>query len=294
VIDNAVRRQPDQGKILVGLAGRDILASRSPWLHEQEAAAQGLNLDYTLFDFAARGWDENHLSRLLADIAAQGFAGLNITYPFKQAVIPLLDELSSDARQIGAVNTVAFVNGRRIGHNTDVSGFAESFRSGLKGAARQYVVQAGAGGAGSATAHALLAEAVEHVTIFDVDVLKATRLVEQLQTDFGQDRAKLGVDMAASMADADGFLNATPIGMAKHPGTPVDLNLVQSRHWVADIVYFPLETQLLRMARQKGCRVLDGGGMVTSQAATAFGIFTGLTGNRDRMRENFERFAEGG
>jgi shikimate dehydrogenase len=293
VINNVVSRQGDQAKILVGLAGRDILASRSPWLHEQEAAAQGLNLEYTLFDFAARGWDESRLSGLLEEVEAAGYAGLNITYPFKLAIIPLLDGLSDGARQVGAVNTVSFADGRRIGHNTDVTGFAESFRSGLHGAARTHVVQAGAGGAGSATALALLAEGVERVTVFDKDGLRLTTLVEKLQAEFGRDRAAAGTDIALEMQSADGFLNATPMGMARYPGSPLDPALVNLRHWVADIVYFPLETQLLRDAMQKGCRVLDGSGMVTNQAASAFEIFTGCPANPDRMSGAFREFIKG-
>jgi shikimate dehydrogenase len=293
VTTNAVPRQSDHEKILVGLAGRDILASRSPWLHEQEAAAQGLDLEYALFDFAARGWDESRLSGLLEEVEARGYAGLNITYPFKMAIIPLLDGLSEGARQVGAVNTVSFAGGRRIGHNTDVTGFAESFRRGLHGAARAHVVQAGAGGAGSATALALLTEGVERVTVFDKDDLRLTTLVEKLQAEFGRDRVAAGTDIAFEMQSADGFLNATPMGMARYPGSPLNPALVNLRHWVADIVYFPLETQLLRDASQKGCRVLDGSGMVTNQAASAFEIFTGHTANADRMSNAFREFIRG-
>jgi shikimate dehydrogenase len=293
VKNNVVSRQAGQAKILTGLAGRDILASRSPWLHEQEAAAQGLDLDYTLFDFAARGWDESRLSGLLEEVEAAGYAGLNITYPFKLAIIPLLDDLSEGARQVGAVNTVSFAGGRRTGHNTDVTGFADSFRSGLHGAARAHVVQAGAGGAGSATALALLAEGVERVTVFDKDGLRLTTLVEKLQAEFGRDRAMAGSDIAFEMQSADGFLNATPMGMARYPGSPIDPALIKLRHWVADIVYFPLETQLLSDARKKGCRVLDGSGMVTSQAASAFEIFTRRPANSNRMRDAFREFIKG-
>lgn len=144
------------GKLLTGLVGQNILASRSPWLHEQEAQAQGLSLTYLLFDFAARGWTKDELPRLLDAAQLIGFSGLNITHPFKQDVIPLLDELAPSAKKVGAVNTVHFVDGRRIGHNTDVTGFGESVRRGLPNANISRVVQFGAGGGGSATSHALL------------------------------------------------------------------------------------------------------------------------------------------
>ncbi len=294
MVGNAVPRQADQVKVLTGLAGREILASRSPWLHEHEAAAQGLDLAYTLFDFSARDWDDARLPDLLKEVEALGYAGLNITYPFKQAIMPLLDELSDGASQVGAVNTVALLGGRRIGYNTDVTGFAESVQSGLAGAARDRVVQAGAGGAGSATAHALLKEGVGQLTIFDTETTRLAGLVEKLQSAFGDARVLVGEDMVEAMEQADGFVNATPMGMAKQPGSSVKLELIEARHWVADIVYFPLETALLRDARKKGCRTLDGSGMATNQAASAFEIFTGLTANRTRMNESFAEFIAAG
>ena len=90
-----------------------------------------------------------------------------------------------------------------------------------------------------------------------------------------------------STADIHGIVNATPMGMAAHPGLPLDPDLIEARHWVADIVYFPLETELLRVARQKGCHTLDGSGMVIAQAARAFAIITGHAANIDRMRQSF-------
>src|SRR5689334_19915773 len=103
-------------------------------MHEQEARAQGLALSYTLFDFAAMGRDEAYLCTQLTAAADRGFAGVNITHPYKQAVIDCLSELSPGAARIGAVNTVKFTNGKLVGHNTDVLGFAEGMRAGLPGA----------------------------------------------------------------------------------------------------------------------------------------------------------------
>ncbi|MDF7775593.1 shikimate dehydrogenase [Sphingomonas sp. AOB5] len=274
-------------RILAGLVGRDILASRSPWLHEHEADAQGLRLVYSLYDFAARGWSERDLPHLLDAAERLGVAGLNITYPYKQAVIPLLTGLSAEAERIGAVNTIRFEGGRRIGHNTDVIGFYESVQRSLAGATMRSVVQVGAGGAGSATAQALLDLGVECLTVFDVDVVKRDALVAKLRADFGSDRAAPGLDLEASVARADGAVNATPMGMAKQPDSPVPPRLLRPELWVADIVYFPLETSLLREARMRGCRTLNGSGMVVFQAAAAFDIFTGLTADRDRMLRSF-------
>jgi shikimate dehydrogenase len=280
-------------KVLTGLIGRDILASRSPWLHEREADAQGVRLVYSLYDFAALGRDDGYLPRMLDAAEAMGFAGLNVTHPYKQAIIAHLDDLSPAAAKIGAVNTVAFTDGKRVGHNTDVSGFAESFRSGLPGVATNLVVQMGAGGAGSATAHALLETGVATLALFDQDAAKRAALAGKLRNDFGGDRICEPADLAETLGRADGIVNATPMGMARYPGSPVPKALIESRHWVADIVYFPLETELLRDARMMGCRTLDGSGMAVYQAAAAFDIFTGLSANRMRMRESFVAFVAG-
>ncbi len=276
------------GKLLVGLVGRNILASRSPWLHEQEGAAQGLHLTYTLFDFEARGWTRDELPRLLDAAQLIGYSGLNITHPFKQDVIAFLDELAPSAEKVGAVNTVRFENGRRIGHNTDVTGFAESVRRGLPGAKLDRVVQFGAGGGGSATAHALLSLGVSELILVDADAERRTRLSGQLAEAYPAARIIDVADGQSQVAAADGIVNATPVGMASYPGTPFDTGALHAGQWVADIVYFPLETQLLRDARQRGCRTLPGSGMAVFQAADAFDIFTRRTADRGRMVASFD------
>ena len=280
-----------QGRVLTGLVGRGILRSRSPWLHEQEGDAQGLRAVYALFDFTDRGWDDARLADVLEAAQLVGFAGLNITFPFKQAVIPLLDELSDGARAIGAVNTVAFHDGKRIGYNTDVTGFATSFKAGLPGAACRRVLQLGCGGAGSATAQALLADiGAGHLVLFDTDPARAEALAAQLTAQHGAGRVSTTADAAGAAAGADGIVNATPIGMAKFPGLPIAAEAISPTHWVAEIVYFPLETELLATARAKGCRTVDGMGMVVKQAADAFEIFTGLPADSARMMASFARF----
>jgi len=276
--------------VLVGLIGSGIQASRSPALHEHEGDAQGLRYLYRLIDLDALGLEPAALPELLTAAQRMGFTGLNITYPCKQAVIPLLDELSNEAAAIGAVNTVVLHGGKRIGHNTDALGFAEGFRRGLPDAARQRVVQMGAGGAGAAVAHALLSEGVEQLTLFEVDPARAHALVDNLSRHFGAGRALVGEDLPAAMAQADGLVNTTPIGMTKLPGTPVPPALLKASQWVAEIVYFPLETQLLRDARALGCRTLDGSVMAVFQAVKAFELFSGRQADADRMLRHFASF----
>jgi len=273
--------------IRTGLIGRSILASRSPWLHEQEARAQGLELTYELFDFTARGLADGELGPLLRRLAAEGFSGVNVTYPFKQAVIPLLDELDDSAASVGAVNTVAMRGGRLIGHNTDMLGFRDSLVAGLPGRKQDRVLQLGAGGAGSAVANALLSAGVGVLEIADMARERAEELAATLVAGYGAGRA-VARDLAGlGLAEIDGVVNATPMGMAANPAPPLDVTLLEPRHWVVDIVYFPLETELLKAARARGCRTLNGSGMVVAQAAAAFTIFTGRPADTTRMRTSF-------
>ncbi|HEF4762344.1 TPA: shikimate dehydrogenase [Pseudomonas putida] len=274
--------------VLAGLIGAGIQASRTPALHEHEGDAQGLRYLYRLIDLDQLQLDCNALPDLLMAAERMNFTGLNITFPCKQAIIPLLDELSPEARGIGAVNTVVLKDGKRIGHNTDCLGFAEGFRRGLKGVAVERVVQMGAGGAGAAVAHALLSEGVQQLSIFDVDISRAQSLADNLNQHFGTGRAVAGHDLALTLAAADGLVNTTPMGMKKLPGMPVPVELLRAALWVAEIVYFPLETELLRNARALGCRTLDGGNMAVFQAVKAFELFSGVVPDAQRMLAHFQ------
>jgi shikimate dehydrogenase len=278
-----------KGAFLVGLIGAGIQASLTPAMHEREGAAQGLRYIYRLIDLATLGLGVEALAELITAAGRMGFAGLNITHPCKQLVIPLLDELSDDARSLGAVNTVVFKDGKRVGHNTDWFGFAESFRRGLPDARRDHVVQLGAGGAGSAVAHAALTCGVKKLTIVDTVAERAKAVAEGRAERFGPDRVSVAspADLAAALANADGLINTTPIGMAKYPGMPLSASLLRPDLWVAEIIYFPIETELLRAARALGCRTLDGGGMAVFQAAEAFRLFTGIQPDAQRMLQHF-------
>lgn len=274
--------------VLAGLIGAGIQASRTPALHEQEGDAQGLRYLYRLIDLDQLQLDSGALPDLLLAAERMNFTGLNITFPCKQTIIPLLDELSPEARGIGAVNTVVLKEGKRIGHNTDCLGFAEGFRRGLPDVGVARVVQMGAGGAGAAVAHALLSEGVQLLSIFDVEIRRAQALADNLNQHFGAGRAVAGQDLPGALAVADGLVNTTPMGMKKLPGTPVPVELLRRELWVAEIVYFPLETELLRQARALGCRTLDGGNMAVFQAVKAFELFSGVAPDAQRMLAHFQ------
>ncbi|MGH8170487.1 MAG: shikimate dehydrogenase [Steroidobacteraceae bacterium] len=274
---------------LLGLIGSGIQASKSPALHESEAAAQGFQCRYELLDLDRLGVGIEHLPVLLAEAERRGFSGLNITYPCKQAVIPFLHELSPQAGTIGAVNTVHFIGGRRLGYNTDAWGFAESFRQDMTGSPIVTVAQVGAGGAGAATAFALLELGARQLRLIDVEFPRAEALSASLKSQFPDREIRACRRLEGAIRGADGVVNATPMGMAGHPGSAVPAALLAPDLWVADIVYFPLITELLQAARAAGCRTLDGGGMAVFQAVRAFEIFTGRAADAARMRRHFER-----
>lgn len=256
-------------------------------MQEQEAAAHGLRCLYQLIDLEAPGRGPAALLELLSAAERAGFAGVNITHPCKQAVLPLLSELSGDARAIGAVNTVVFCDGKRFGHNTDWLGFAESFRRSVPDASLGGVVQLGAGGGGAATAYAILKLGAGHVSIVDPEPGRAEALAARCNAIFGAGRASATEDIANALRTASGLIHATPTGMFGYPGMPLDPALLRPELWVAEIVYFPLETELLHAARAAGCRTIDGAGMAVHQAAEAFRLFTGLDPDVERMHRHF-------
>ena len=277
--------------ILVGLVGAGIQASRAPRLHEEEGARQGLHYTYKLIDLDLLGLTPAALPEIVTSAERLGFSGLNITYPCKQAVIELMDHLSPDACAIGAANTVIFRDGRRFGYNTDWSGFANSFRRELSDVARKCVVQFGAGGAGAAVAHALLTLGTHQIILIDTNRDRAADLATALCSRFGAGRAAAASSPFEAMAGADGVVNTTPVGMRKFPGSVLPASLLSPGRWVADIVYFPLETELLRDARACGCRVMSGGGMAVFQAVDAFRLFSATEPDAERMVRHFDAMA---
>jgi shikimate dehydrogenase len=270
-------------ELRVGLVGRGIQQSRTPRMHEAEAARLGFRYSYGLLDFDRMRLDDSALSDVVGLAGRNGFIGLNVTYPFKQAVLPRLDALSPNAAAIGAVNTIVLREGQAIGHNTDCWGFAESFRRGMQDASLGSVLQLGAGGAGMAVGRALLELGTERLGIFDTDHRRAVSLAVALNDQFGAGRAAAVAPIEAAIGQVDGLVNATPVGMAAHPGMPVPGEALHPDMWVADIVYFPEETDLLRAARSRGCRTLSGAGMAVFQAVRAFELFTGIVPDAAEM-----------
>lgn len=275
-------------RALVGLIGANIEKSLSPALHEDAFAAAGIRGHYHLMDLDRL--PGRALADLLGAARAAGFAGVNVTYPCKEAVLPLLDSVTDEAREIGSVNTVTIdARGRATGHNTDRVGFRRGIEDALgRDAARgATVVLVGAGGAGRAVAFALFDLGVARLEIYDTDRAKSDALAANLAARFGAGRARALAALEPALSAAAGIVNATPVGMLGFPGQPVPADALRAGHWVADIVYTPLETALTHAARARGARVATGGGMCVHQAAEAFRLFTGLAPDLERMKRVF-------
>jgi shikimate dehydrogenase len=273
--------------LLVGLVGAGIQHSSSPSMHVDEGKALGFQISYELLDFDLMQGGSERLPALLEQAEHRGFSGVNITYPSKQAVIPLLDELAPEARALHSVNTVLFRNGRRIGHNTDWWGFAESFRRDMSDVKTGNVVLVGAGGAGAAVGYAMLKLGSEALTVHDTDAARTAALVERMSELFPDRKVTSCGDLRLALAKADGLIHATPTGMRKYPGMPVPADTLRPPLWVSEIVYVPLLTELVVTARKHGCRTLDGGGMAVFQAALAFKLFFEVEPDIPRMLRRF-------
>jgi shikimate dehydrogenase len=277
--------------LLCGLIGAGIQGSLSPALQEEEARHHGLRLHYQLIDLDASRRGPDVLPTLIEAARLMRFDGLNITYPCKQAVIPLLDALSPEAEAIGAVNTVVASGGRLVGHNTDGAGWSWGFRRALPGADLSRVVLLGAGGAGSACADAVLRLGAGQLVIVDRDPSRADALAARLSRQPGGGRASASCDLRAVLGGASGLIHATPTGMASAPGLALPAEWLRPSMWVSDVVHVPLETPLVQAARRIGCATVDGGHMNVGQALRAFTLFTGLEPDAARMDAHFRRLA---
>lgn len=268
-------------KLLTGLIGAPIAHSASPAMHERAAEALGLRGHYQLIEVA--GADATGLSLMLEGVRRLGFAGVNVTFPYKEAVVPLLDALAPGAAAMGAVNTVVARDGRLVGHNTDTTGFARAVAP-LLARADNAVAVIGAGGVGKAIAFALASLKVSDIRIFDIEPARAGKLASLLNTT----GAKVVTSVAGALDGATGLVNGTPVGMLPNRNTPVPPALLRADLWVADAVYSPLITPLLAAAQEKGARIMTGRELAIYQAADAFELFTGLAPSTEIMGEAFD------
>lgn len=276
-----------------GLIGHGIGQSLTPAMHEAEGRALGFDYTYQRFDTGEAPWSGMSLPDILDHAEASGLAGVNVTHPHKTEVGTYLDHLEGPAQDLGTVNTVVFRDGKRIGHTTDYSGFREAMRRTGVALVGKPVAQFGAGGAGTATSLALLDEGAD-LSIVDVDLSRAEALVTRLKEvrPNAHVQAVSGGDI--ELKAVSGAVNATPLGMKSYPGMAFDPADLPDDAWVADIVYFPMNTALLQAARARGLQAFNGGGMALYQAVFAFELITGHTPDAERMADCFARLSAQG
>ncbi len=275
------------------LLGHGIGQSKTPEMHMAEGRAQGIDYRFDRFDVGQSPYNEMTASEILQFARDHGYAGLNVTHPFKERVCDLVDQMSPSAQLLGAVNTIVISDGVLTGHNTDYTGFKRAFAAEMSDAAKGEVLLIGAGGAGAAVAFALVDSGVTRLTIFDVARQSAVGLRNRiLEARPGAEIRTPGSLKEIAFSSLDGVVNATPIGMEKHPGTAIHVEDLSSTTWVADIIYFPLETELLKRARAHGCRTMAGSGMAIFQAIDAFQLLTGRQADPARFRDSFQKLAK--
>jgi shikimate dehydrogenase len=269
-------------RILLGLIGSPIAHSASPAMHEAAAEAVGLHVHYQLIDLASA--DAPRLRDLLGSLAPIGFSGVNVTYPYKEMVLPLLDDVSAGAQAVGAVNTIVIRDGRLIGHNTDMSGFVRALTQAFGPEPEGPVALIGAGGVGKAVAVALAKFPDLAIRLVDSDPAKAEAVARALAG-----RVSVCRRVEDALDGAAGVVNGTPVGMLPDRGTPVPLGLLRPGMWVADAVYSPLWTPLLAGAARIGARTMTGRALAIHQALDAFALFTGREAPQEAMERAFDR-----
>lgn len=269
---------------LVGLIGSGITASLTPPMHEYAADQLGIRYLYRPLDIDKLGpksdsYLEKDPATLLAWGLKLGYNAFNITYPYKQSVLPHLGSVTSTAHRLGSVNTVVLRGGETEGHNTDVSGYRTALQAGLAPTPGDIhtVTQLGVGGAGSATADALLSLGTRVLFLYDTDPARSQAKAQELSNHYPTATiTALAIEgLPEAIASSQGLVNATPIGMHHHPGSPLPLNLLRRELWVSDVIYLPQKTALIQRASELGCQVLPGGLMAVGQAVDAFELITG-------------------
>jgi shikimate dehydrogenase len=268
---------------LLGLIGAPIKHSASPAMHEAAGRDLGIHCFYQLIEIA--GADRAELNLLMQGLRRFGFAGVNVTFPYKEAIIEHLDDLAPGAKAVGAVNTVILCDGHLIGHNTDASGFERAIRPLVEASNRGPVALIGAGGVGKAIAFAIARLQVADIRVYDVDPAKVAA-IKALASPIARVTACASVE--ETLKGAVGLINATPVGMSPNYGMPVPAELLRPDLWVADAVYSPLWTGLLLAAAACGAKVMTGRELAIYQAADAFELFTGFAPSVEVMGRAFD------
>ncbi len=257
---------------IYGIFGHPVEHTFSPGMHN--SAFKKLGMDACYVPFAV---PPGSLEDAVRAVVPLGLRGLNITVPHKELVIAFLDELSEEARLIGAVNTIEIRKGRLIGHNTDGRGFLRSLREhGELDPKGKKFLFIGSGGAARAVSFSLALAGAAAVVFRDLDARKASLLANDIREKTGVPAITIGQETLPEYADdADCLINASPLGLRRMDPLPIPGNLIKRRHLICDLVYNPPETALLKIAKKRGAKRLSGLGMLLYQGVIAFEIWTG-------------------
>ncbi|WP_407269510.1 shikimate dehydrogenase [Radiobacillus sp. PE A8.2] len=255
----------------LGLIGQPIGHSLSPWIHNQFMEKLGIDGEYRLHET-----DLEHLAAQVELLKNEQVDGFNVTVPYKQAIIPFLDELDLDAKKIGAVNTVVCENGKWKGYNTDGYGFVRSLKSSFPDVSGKdkKVLVLGAGGAARGIYRALMNESLERVDIANRTSAKAELLLDLKEPAIATDILTFG-EAEQQLFKYDVIIQTTSVGMKPNiEAQVIALTNLQAHTVVSDIVYQPLMTKLLQEAKQQGASIHFGHAMLLYQAQLAFEIWT--------------------
>lgn len=258
--------------VRLGLIGDNIARSQSPRLHELAGRLTGIPVTYERLIPRDLGKDFEAVFLAARDA---GFRGLNITYPYKERVVPLLHVPDPRVAALGAVNTVVFSEDGPEGHNTDWSGFLAGYRRAFGDRMPEAVCMVGAGGVGKAVAFGLIELGLTDLRLVERDLPKAAALGEALRAAAPDLRVTVTADVAEGVARATGLINCTPVGMVGYDGTPVPRALMAGAEWAFDAVYTPVDTQFLQDATAGGLQIMSGYELYFYQGLHAFEIFHG-------------------
>jgi len=271
---------------LYGIFGYPVEHTFSPGMHNAAFRKLGIDASYVPFAVAPE-----KLADAVRAVIALGLCGLNVTVPHKETVIAHLDDLSQEARLIGAVNTIQVLEGKLIGHNTDGRGFIRSLRNNAGFSPKgKTIFLIGSGGAARAVSFSLALAGVKRIDLFDVDGRKAQMLAHDIRDKTGVDAEALMTGaLAVAMDRADCLINATPLGLKKNDALPIRQERIRREHLVCDLVYNPPATPLLQAAKKKRARRLPGIGMLLYQGVIAFEIWTGIKAPVQVMKNALSR-----
>ena len=272
----------DRQRVQLGLIGDNITRSQAPSLHERAGDLIGVEVRYDRLVPRDQG---RSFEEVFAQAQASGYRGLNITYPYKERVVPLLTVADPRIARLGAINTVLFTAEGPLGYNTDFSGFIAAYKHVRGAEPAGTVCMVGAGGVGKAVAFGLLELGLQELRLVERDLPKAEMLAAALRSVEPGLAVKVTSDLSEATAEADGLVNCTPVGMVGYEGTPVPRGLMTGASWAFDAVYTPPDTQFLREAETACLAIISGEELFFYQGLHAFSVFHGREIDEAALRD---------